>query len=112
MRFILLALVAFTAPRLLADSDGAVPGRARPTTMHWSFVPPARPPIPAVKNAAWLRSPIDAFVLARLEKEGLTPAPEADRPTLIRRLALDLTGLPPSPEEVERLRRRPVTRGL
>ena len=64
---------------------------------HWSFIPPQRPELPAVKNEAWPRNPIDRFILARLEREGLTPAAEADRRTLARRLALDLTGLPPEP---------------
>jgi hypothetical protein len=68
---------------------------------HWSFIPPGRPALPAVKDQAWVRNPIDAFILARLEAEGLSPAPEADRRTLIRRLSLDLTGLPPKPELVE-----------
>ena len=70
--------------------------------MHWSFLAPVRPAIPAVKNAAWVKNPIDAFVLAQLESAGLAPAPEADRRTLARRLSLDLTGLPPSPELVDR----------
>jgi hypothetical protein len=69
---------------------------------HWSFLAPTRPSVPVVKNKAWVKNPIDAFVLARLEAEGLSPAPEADRRTLARRLSLDLTGLPPSPELVER----------
>jgi hypothetical protein len=60
-----------------------------------------RPAIPKLKNAAWVRNPIDAFVLARLEKEGLTPSPQAARETLIRRVSLDLIGLPPSIEEVD-----------
>src|SRR5262249_2801101 len=68
---------------------------------HWAFVPPKRPPLPTVKNTGWVRSPIDRFVLARLEREGLAPAPEAPRTTLIRRLSLDLTGLPPSSAEVD-----------
>jgi hypothetical protein len=68
---------------------------------HWSFLPPQRPPLPAVKNEKWVRNPIDRFVLAELEKHGLEPAPEADRRTLARRLSLDLTGLPPAPAEVE-----------
>ena len=67
---------------------------------HWSFLPPQRPDLPAVKNEAWIRNPIDRFVLARLESEGLTPAPEADRRMLARRLSLDLTGLPPDPAVV------------
>lgn len=76
---------------------------------HWAFVAPKRPPLPAVRNQKWTRNPIDRFVLARLEKEGLSPSPEAGRATLLRRLALDLTGLPPSPEEVARFEadRRP-----
>jgi cytochrome c553 len=68
---------------------------------HWSFIPPTRPEPPAVKNEAWGRNPIDRFILARLEQEGLTPAAEADRRTLARRLALDLTGLPPEPALVD-----------
>ncbi len=68
---------------------------------HWSFIPPVRPDLPAVHRARWVRNPIDAFVLARLEKEGLEPAAEADRTTLIRRLSLDLTGLPPTLEAVD-----------
>jgi hypothetical protein len=67
---------------------------------HWAFVKPRRPALPAVKNRDWLRNEIDAFVLARLEKNGLTPSPGADRYTLLRRVSLDLRGLPPSPEEV------------
>ena len=72
-----------------------------PASEHWSFRPPRRPTLPAVKNAGWPRNPIDHFVLARLEKEGLSPSSEADRATLIRRLSLDLTGLPPTIAEVD-----------
>ena len=68
---------------------------------HWAFETPVRPPLPPVHDAAWSRNPIDRFVLARLEAEGLRPSPEADRTTLIRRTTLDLTGLPPSPAEVD-----------
>src|SRR5262245_25003862 len=68
---------------------------------HWAFVPPKRPEIPTVKNTAWVRNPIDSFILARLEREGLKPQPEADRTTLLRRVYLDLTGLPPTPAEVD-----------
>jgi hypothetical protein len=68
---------------------------------HWSLIAPTRPPLPAVKDRAWVRNPIDAFVLAKLEAAGLAPAPEADRRTLARRLSLDLTGLPPAPADVE-----------
>jgi mono/diheme cytochrome c family protein len=68
---------------------------------HWSFLTPTRPAVPQVKDKSWVRNPIDNFVLARLEAAGLKPAPEADRRTLARRLALDLTGLPPDPADVE-----------
>ncbi len=68
---------------------------------HWAFQAPVRPPAPAVRNQGWARNPIDRFILARLEKEGISPSPEADRATLIRRLSLDLLGLPPSIEEVD-----------
>jgi hypothetical protein len=68
---------------------------------HWSLVRPTRQPLPAVKDRTWPRNGIDYFVLARLEKEGLTPAPEADRATLLRRASLDLTGLPPTIRELD-----------
>jgi hypothetical protein len=68
---------------------------------HWAFVAPVKSALPAVKNKAWARNAIDNFVLARLEKEGLAPSPEADRVTLLRRLSLDLIGLPPTPAEVD-----------
>lgn len=67
----------------------------------WSLQPLARPPIPEVKNAAWVRNPVDAFILSRLEKETMSPSPEADRRTLIRRLYYDLLGLPPPIEEID-----------
>ncbi len=67
----------------------------------WSFIPPKRPALPQVKDSAWVRNPIDSFILSRLEREGLHPSPEADKRTLIRRVSLDLTGLPPSPSEVD-----------
>jgi mono/diheme cytochrome c family protein len=69
---------------------------------HWSLEPIRRPTTPVVRDAPWTRVGLDRFVLARLEKEGLSPAPEADRTTLARRLSLDLLGLPPSPETMER----------
>ncbi len=68
---------------------------------HWAFRPVARPNVPQVVNQAWVKNPIDAFVLARLEKAGLQPSAEADRVTLIRRLSFDLLGLPPTIEEVD-----------
>ena len=67
---------------------------------HWAYRKPERPPLPDVKNASWVRNPIDRFVLSRLEREGLTPSREASREILIRRVSLDLIGLPPSIEQV------------
>src|SRR5580704_9174723 len=66
---------------------------------YWSFVPPKPQALPAVKSTDWPRQPLDRFVLSRLEREGLSPSPEADRSALLRRVSLDLTGLPPTPEE-------------
>jgi hypothetical protein len=67
---------------------------------HWSFQPVKKPGVPSVKDTSWVKTPIDTFVLAQLESKGLAPSPAADRRTLIRRLTLDLHGLPPTPEEV------------
>lgn len=72
-----------------------------PYRKHWAYEKPVPPARPAVKRSDWPRNELDYFILARLEREGLSPADEAPRTTLIRRLALDLTGLPPTPEEVE-----------
>jgi hypothetical protein len=78
------------------EADAALAG----SSTHWSFQPIVRPDLPAVRNRRWPRGGVDRFVLARLEQFGIEPSPEADRPTLIRRLCLDLTGLPPTPAEV------------
>ena len=69
--------------------------------VHWAYRHPGRPALPDVRNPAWARTPIDRFVLARLEKEGLSPSSEAPLEILIRRVSLDLVGLPPSPAEVD-----------
>jgi hypothetical protein len=68
---------------------------------HWAYIAPKRPELPAAKNKSWIRNPIDSFILARLEAENLRPSKEAARATLLRRVTLDLTGLPPSPEEID-----------
>jgi hypothetical protein len=68
---------------------------------HWAYARPLRPALPVVTNTAWPRNPVDHFILSRLEREGLRPSPEADRYTLIRRLSIDLIGLPPTPEEAD-----------
>jgi len=69
---------------------------------HWAYIKPIRPAIPKVKNKSWIRNPIDSFVLAKLEQEGLKPSQEASQETLIRRASLDITGLPPSPAEIDK----------
>jgi mono/diheme cytochrome c family protein len=81
-------------PAALADPDSA-------KRQHWAFKAPVQPSVPAVKNREWVRTPIDNFILARLEKEGLHPSPEADKVTLLRRLSLDLIGLPPTVAELD-----------
>ena len=81
-------------PAATAAADAAV-------EEHWAYVKPKRPEPPAVTNAGWVRNPIDRFVLAKLEAEKLAPAAHAEKTTLLRRVSLDLTGLPPSPEEVD-----------
>jgi hypothetical protein len=68
---------------------------------HWAYTTPVRPEPPPVRKADWVRNPIDRFILARLEREGLTPSPEANKEALLRRLSYDLTGLPPTPREVD-----------
>ena len=68
---------------------------------HWAFVAPVKPPVPEVKDKAWPRTPIDHFVLAKLESKGIKPSPEADKETLVRRVHMDLLGLPPTPEEID-----------
>ena len=70
-------------------------------TKHWAYKPPQKPALPAVKDATWPINAVDRFILERLEDEGLKPEAEASRTALIRRVTLDLTGLPPTPEEVD-----------
>jgi uncharacterized protein DUF1553/uncharacterized protein DUF1549 len=94
-------ILAFTA--LASADDARVPNR--PITSeerdHWAFRPPTRTAPPITKDRDGIRDPIDAFIAAGLETNGLSPSPEADRTTLLRRLSFDLTGLPPSPDEIE-----------
>ena len=82
-------------------SGAAWPDDSTDAKPHWGFVAPVRPKIPQVSRPDWVRTPVDAFILARLDKEALKPSPEADRVTLLRRLSLDLIGLPPTPAEVD-----------
>lgn len=78
-----------------------------PYETHWSFIKPERPAVPHTADAAWPKNPIDAFILARLEAEGIAPSPVADAATLLRRVHLDLTGLPPTPEEAAQFTQNP-----
>ena len=82
-------------------SQAEAPSAADDPKKHWSFVPPKRLTPPAVRHQNWVRNPIDAFILARLEQENTKPSPEANRVTLVRRLSLDLTGLPPTPRQLD-----------
>ena len=92
-RSVIVALLSVLATLPLLAEEAALP--------HWAFVAPRALALPEVKQVDWPRSEIDHFVLAHLEREGLEPSPEADRETLIRRLSLDLTGLPPTLEQVD-----------
>ena len=81
--------------------DSSTPIASGKPPKHWAYVKPVRPNVPQVKDAAWCRNPIDNFVLAKLETEGLKPSAEASKRTLIRRVYLDLIGLPPTPQDVD-----------
>src|SRR5262245_32695266 len=95
---ILTAAIATPANAQKVESLSEKPIRAADKE-HWSFQPPKRPTIPTVKQAVWIHTPVDAFVLAKLEAEGLTPSAPAEKLALLRRVHLDLVGLPPSSEE-------------
>jgi hypothetical protein len=96
---LLFAFAAFAAP-----PKSQKPHAQRPTpnaSTFWSFSPVVRPAVPKVKRQAWVTNPMDAFLLAKMEAKGFAPAPEADRRTLLRRVTFDLTGLPPTLEDVQ-----------
>ena len=92
-RSMIVALLSVLGALPLFSEEAAVP--------HWAFVEPRSPALPEVMLAGWSRNEIDHYILAHLEREGLAPSPEAGRETLIRRLTLDLTGLPPTLEQVD-----------
>lgn len=94
----ILFVIASGTQLRAADAPAA---KSDPRRQHWAFIPPTRPDVPRIKEVAWARNAIDYFIRARLEKEGLKPSPEADPITLIRRLSLDLIGLPPTVREVD-----------
>ncbi|HEV3448825.1 MAG TPA: DUF1549 domain-containing protein, partial [Gemmataceae bacterium] len=102
MRTALLGSIAvLLASCVAAFATGQTPAKKTATQEKpWAFCTPERPVLPAVLAKGWVRNPIDAFTLAAMEKAAVKPAQEADRVTLLRRLSFDLTGLPPTPEEV------------
>jgi hypothetical protein len=101
IRYYVLAVFALCGNSLVAGADPLIEPPLRPEDRaHWSFRPPQRPAVPRARARTWVRTPIDAFILARLEAAELNPAPPADKLTLLRRVSFDLTGLPPTPEEV------------
>ena len=93
---LLLGIVALTGAEPVDE-----PALTAKDREYWSFKPPIRPKAPNVSDAAWVRNPLDAFLFAKLDKAGLKPAPAAERAVLLRRVSFDLTGLPPTPQEVE-----------
>jgi hypothetical protein len=95
---LMAAPLVLHSPARARDADGYELTAAQKS--HWAWKPPIRPSLPAVKDAAWVQNPIDAFILARLEARGLRPAPKAEPETLLRRLTFDLIGLPPTPREI------------
>jgi hypothetical protein len=98
LRTILLVTLIVPATRVCADGVPEKP--IQPADwQHWAFQPLKRSPVPTVKQASWVRTPVDAYILYRLEAAGLSPSPSAEKLALLRRLYLDLVGLPPSPEE-------------
>jgi hypothetical protein len=104
-RLIRCALICLFIFMPLMGGRRAIPVMAGPTTgagvVHWAYQPIRRPPVPEVKDAHWPRNPIDRFILARLEREGLKPAAVASPQVLLRRMTYDLTGLPPTPADVK-----------
>ena len=95
---------AFTGKRLTKEQTDLIRewiSQGAKWQTHWSYIPPQRPDLPEAGESDWVRNKIDRFILARLEAEGLRPSPRAERNTLIRRLSLDLVGLPPTPAEVD-----------
>ena len=102
MRYALLVVLLVAAQYIAAQPKYADPELKPKDRAHWSFVPPKRPDVPAFRNPKLpIRNPIDAFVRAKLVEKGIAPSLEADKLTLLRRVTLDLTGLPPTPAEVD-----------
>src|SRR5688572_11315625 len=92
-----LGVVAYSAEQ---EADATPPSFTTAQREWWSLKPVVKPAVPEVRNRQWVRTPVDAFVLAGLEARGLTPNPAADRVTLLRRASIDITGLPPTEQEI------------
>src|SRR5690242_13479155 len=107
MRSLRLALApALASALLLPPSRGeggepSEPAFSARQQSHWAFHPPVRPALPPVRDLAWIRTPVDAFILARLDRAGLRPTESAGRAALLRRVSFDLTGLPPTSRELD-----------
>ncbi|HMC66525.1 MAG TPA: DUF1549 domain-containing protein, partial [Gemmataceae bacterium] len=106
MRYGLVSAIGLLAATMALSAEPKRPAPIEPELTaadraHWAFRKPARPAVPRVADPGWVRTPVDAFVLAKLAAVGLRPAPPADKATLLRRVTFDLTGLPPTPEELD-----------
>jgi hypothetical protein len=104
LRLLLLSACALAATfpaRHARAADATTPGKPLLTEKRWAFAPPREPSLPEVRHKEWVRNAVDRFILARLEEKGLQPAAPADRRTLLRRVTFDLTGLPPTPKEMD-----------
>jgi hypothetical protein len=110
---LLVATIAHAAESPDADELARYDARIKPShRQHWSFQPFAQPAVPAVQNPGWVRNPIDAFILARLEARGWQPSPPAEARALLRRVFLELTGLPPMPEAQDAFLKNPTPEAL
>lgn len=98
---LLVAVLGLASACMAAESASTIKPFSAKDREYWALQPVRRPVVPKVQNGTWVRNPVDAFILSRLEAKGIQPGPEADRITLIRRVTFDLIGLPPTPEEVE-----------
>src|SRR5262249_36425681 len=107
-----IGLLTLNAAQAAATTDEARQNKPRTAASHWSFQKVTRPPLPSVTDSHWVPGPIDRFVLARLERRGWKPAPQAMPAALLRRLHLALTGLPPSLEEQDSFLKEPTSEAL
>ena len=112
-----MAPIGIRASRLASEHRACLDGRAEKKFTdaqrnYWAFQKVVKPAVPSVKGKGWVRTPVDAFILAKLEEKNLKPNPPADKVTLLRRAYFDLIGLPPTPEQVQAFRVRQVAPGI